>query len=167
MEKTELSLFVECHEFVCAIDTRSIERLVLPSEVTSVSSGEGSIAHATIGNRTYATFNFGRLLGLPPTHGASILVRTVFGGVELPLAFETGPCLVVRPSEDSVKLPPGLFNARRRALVGAFALPAGMGRPGRSPVGLRIELDELLTAAERDSAAAALRSSPQAVASAP
>ncbi len=166
MEKTELSLFVECHEFVCSIDTKSIERLVLPSEISPL-AGEGNIARVQVGNRIYATFNFGRLLGLPPTHGASILVRTVFGGVELPLAFETGPCLVVRSSEESVKLPSGLFNARRRALVGAFGLPAGMARIGRAPVGLRIELDELLTAAERDSAAAALRSTPQPAASAP
>lgn len=159
MEKVELSLFVECHDFVLTIDTRSIERLVLPYEIVPLGH-EGPIPVVEVGGRNYASFNLGRLLGMPPTHGASILVRSVFGGHELPLCYETGPCLVVRPPERAVKLAAGMFNARRRAIVGGFPLPAVMAAPRRSPVGLTLALDELLTAAERDSASSCLRSAP-------
>lgn len=165
MDTPELSLYVECHEFVCTIDTRSIERLVLPYEVALVTR-EGAVPVVRVGSRNYASFNLGRLLGQPPTHGASILLRTVFGGVELPLCFESGPCLVVRPPDPNVKLLAGLFNARRRAISAAFELPAAMRASGRAPVGLAIEVDDLLTAAERDSAATSLRSLSLPVASA-
>jgi hypothetical protein len=165
MDTPELSLFVECHDFVCTIDTRAIERLVLPYEVSLVSR-EGAVPVVQVGQRNYASFNLGRLLGQPPTHGASVLLRTVFGGAELPLCFETGPCLVVRPPEPNVKVLSGLFNARRRAISAAFQLPEAMRVAGRSPVGLCIEIDELITAAERDSAATSLRSLSLPVASA-
>lgn len=165
MDTPELSLFVECHEFVCTIDTRSVERLVLPDEVSLVRH-DGAVPIVRVGNRNYASFNLGRLLGQPPTHGASVLLRAVFGGVELPLCIETGPCLVVRPPEPNVKLLSGLFNARRRAVTAAFELPPAMRARGRSPVGLSIEIDELVTAAERDSAATSLRSPSLPVASA-
>jgi hypothetical protein len=166
MDRPELSLFVECHEFVCTIDTRSIERLVLPYEVIPVSR-DGPVPVVQVGSRAYASFNLGRLLAMRPTQGASILVRTVFGGIELPLCFETGPCLVVRAPEPTVKLLGGLFNARRRAIGAAFVLPAAMAVPGRSPVGLTVDLDELVTAAERDSAARSLRELALPVATAP
>ena len=157
MDIPELSLFLECHDFVCTIDTRAIERLVLPYEITLLSR-DGAVPVVQVGQRNYASFNLGRLLGQPPTHGASVLFRTVFGGVELALCFETGPCLVVRPPEKNVKVLSGLFNARRRAISAAFDLPEAMRAAGRSPVGLCIEIEELVTAAERNSAAASLRS---------
>ena len=163
MEKTQLSLYLECHEFVCTLDTRTIERLVLPYEVTSVRS-EGVVPVVRVGGQHYATFNLGRLLGMPPTHGASILVKAVFAGAELPLCFDTGPCIVVRPAEPTIALNAGLFSARRRAIVSAFPLPSGMLIGGRSPVGLTLALDELLSAAERDSAASSLRAMPSQVA---
>jgi hypothetical protein len=164
MEQPELSLYVECHEFVCTIDTRGLERLVLPYEVRSVKS-DGVVPVVEVGGRNYASFNLGRLLGMPPTHGSSILVRTVFGGAELPLCFETGSCLVVRPAEPTIKLASGLFSARRRAIVSAFPLPIAMRIGRRSPVGLTLEVDELVSAAERDSAAGVLRAMPSQVAS--
>lgn len=156
METQELSLFVECHEFLCSFDTRSLERLVLPEDVSPFGTDP---AHpmVKVAGRIYASFNLGLLLGLPPTEGASVLVRAVLGGSELPLCFETGACLVVRPPEPTTRLVKGLFQSRRRALTAAFAVPPAMRRPGRSPVGLSLDIVELLSAKERESAARALR----------
>jgi hypothetical protein len=151
-----LSLFVLCHEFVCTIDTGAVERLVLPYEVEPVGR-EGAVPVVKVGEQRYASFNLGSLLGLAPTHGAAVLVRTVFGGVQLPLCFETGPCLVVRPPEPQIKLLAGLFNARKRAITAAFEVPEAMRAVGRAPVGLTLSIDELVTAAERDSASLSLR----------
>lgn len=164
MDQPELSLYVECHEFVCTIDTRAVERLVLAYEIKPV-SGDGVVPIVQVGSRMYASFNLGRLLGMRPTHGSGVLVRTVFGGAELPLCFETGPCLVVRPAEPTIRLASGLFNARRRAIVSAFPLPLAMLSAGRSPVGLTLVLEEVVSAAERDSAAGSLRALSSQVAS--
>lgn len=157
METQELSLFVECHEFLCSVDTRAIERLVLPEDVVVLSSKEGSIPVVQVGGRPYAFFNLGVLLGLPPTRGASVLIRTVFGGAELPLCFETGTCLVVRSPEPATMFVPGLFKARRRAFASAFTVPPTMRRAGRALVGLSLDIGELASAKERESAASALR----------
>jgi hypothetical protein len=156
MNAPALSLFVECHAFVCSLSTEAIERLVLPHEVTPLASS-GAVPLVQVGGRTYASFNLGRLLRLPPTTGASVLVRARFAGAEIPLCFETGPCLVVQRPEVSTPLTGGLFNANRRAFQGAFSLPLSMRMAGRSPVGLALDIEELASATERESAATSLR----------
>lgn len=166
MESSELSLFVECHEFVCTIETRSVERLVLSHDVVVVTR-DGAVPVVQVAARNYASFNLGRLLGMPPTIGASVLVNTVVDGAPLALCFDTGPCLVVRAPPVTVKLQSGLFNARRRAIVAAFEVPAAMRSRARSPVGLTLAVEELITAAEREAAASSLRAVARLVASAP
>ena len=166
MVNRELCLFVECHDFVCTIETRSVERLVLSDEVVLVTR-EGAVPVVQVAARSYASFNLGRLLGMPPTAGASVLVNAVVDGAPLALCFETGACLVVRAPPPSVKLQPGLFNARRRAIVAGFEVPVAMRSTARSPVGLALAIEELITAAEREAAASSLRAVARRVASAP
>ncbi len=155
MDRAELSLFVECHAFVCAVSTRAIERLVLPHEVARL-EGSGPVPLVRVGGGVYASFNLGKLLRLAPTSGASVLMRARHAGAELPLCFETGPCLVVQQAEVATALSAGLFHAKRRVFRGAFSLPPSMRVAGRSPVGLTLDIEELARA-EHESAASSLR----------
>lgn len=148
--KEQLSLFVACNEFVFAVDVRAIERLVLAEEITYLG---GSTPSVQVGRRRYMPFNLGALLELPPTSGASILVSTLCAGAELSFSLETGPCLFVRPQEGTTPLPGSLLRARHRALSAAFALPEALRRGDRAPVGFVLNVDALLSAAERDAAA--------------
>lgn len=148
--KEQLHLYVACHEFAFSIDVRSIERLVLPDEVTVAPGGSAAVQ---VGRQRYAPFNLGRLLEMPDTRGATVLARTLVAGTEVAFALETGPCLLVRSQERAHRIAAGIFRGRRRALSGAFVLPEGLRAPGRAPVGFILDLDQLLDVAEREAAA--------------
>lgn len=154
-DKQRLGLLFTCNDFVFNLDIAAVERLVLGDELVEASSSDGTRI-VTAGGKAYAAFNFGRLLGLPPSHGAGVLIRTVYAASELRFCLETGPCLLIRPEARMVPLGPGLFRGRRRALVGAFIVPEEV-RQAHAPIGFSLGIDALLTTAERGAAAKALQ----------
>lgn len=165
MTRETLALFFECHDYVVSLDAQAVERLVLGDELREVpSSGPLRLVEAGGRGEPYAAFNLGRMLGMGPTSGAGVLMRGVFAGAELRFCLETGPCLLVRArTEKTVPLGPGLFRTRRRAFEAAFPADAALRRREdgrlRAPVGLVLNVEGLITAAERDAAVKAVRAS--------
>jgi len=156
----ELCVVLACHDLVCALPARWVDRLVLPAEVASVAtSADAAVALVLAGERQLAAWNLGTLLGLPPLGTAWVLLRIPFRGSELPIALHTGACLVVQPLPPALALPPGAFRARPHAISGAFASTRVRGRAPASPVGLWIDPSRLFTDDELAAAASALGAS--------
>ena len=165
----ELCVVLACHDLVCALPIRSVERLALPRDLEPVPSrrrpdaklGPGAIpppAVMRLGAESWAAWDLGLMLGLAPAQGTWVLLRAPLDGGQVPLALRTGPCFAVQGVRPLAALPPGIFQARRAALAGTFA-SAGGAVKGRVPaqVGLWIEPARLWEPLELAASAAALR----------
>jgi hypothetical protein len=133
--RRELGVIVSCHDMVCAIATRWVERLVLPEDVVELGPNLVNVA----GTR-YAAWDLGERLGLSPLRAAWVLMR-----VPMPIALRTGPCLVVEPLPERIELPPLLFVSRRGAVAGVFASKRWHDE---ALFGLELDVDHLWTPAE-------------------
>jgi hypothetical protein len=151
----ELCVVTTCHALVCALPARWVERLVLPREVAKVAT-TSDVALVLVGERRYGAWNLGALLGVAPLHDAWVLLRVPHRGSELPIALNTGTCLVVQGLPPSTPLPPGAFRARRGAIAGAFGTAGVRGRATPAALGLWLDPAHLFTDEELTASAAAL-----------
>jgi len=126
-EPRELCVVLACHQLVCVLPARWIERLVMPDEVASIAPVSAE-AHAPplvlVGEKHFAAWNLGVLLGLAPLDAAWVLLRVPHKGATLPIALHTGACLVVQPLAPGVSFPAGAFRARPGAVVSALPTSA-------------------------------------------
>lgn len=148
--QSELCIVVACHTFVVAIPARFVSRLVLNEDVTPAPAGPGLVQS---GGERFVASNLGSLLELPALTEAWVLLHLPHAGTRVPLALRTGACLVVREVSVEAPLPPGLFNARGDAILGAFVADAARGLNGGALFGLVLNLAKLWTRAELDAAA--------------
>jgi hypothetical protein len=151
----ELCVVTACHQWVCALPARWVERLVVPHEVAIVASQQRAPS-VLVGERQYGAWNLGTLLGLPPLGAAWVLLRLPYGDRELPIALNTGACLVVQALPPATALPPGAFRARPGAIAGAFATVGMRGRATQAALGLWLDPTRLLTADELAASVSAL-----------
>jgi len=162
-ERGELCVILSCHELVCALPASWIERLVLPKEVSvivgerpSAAAGKRAWELVLVGEQRYAACNLGTQLGLRPLDAAWALLRAPHRGAVLPIALQTGPCLVVQPLGTGVPLPPAAFRTRSGAVAAAFPTALVKSKLALSDVGLRLDPSRLWTESELDAAAAVL-----------
>src|SRR5207247_1093431 len=93
----ELCVVTACHDLLCALPVRWVERLLLPQEVaTVVTAAPKPWSLLLVGERQLAAWNLGTLLGLAPLTAAWVLLRVPHRGGELSIALNTGACLVVQ-----------------------------------------------------------------------
>jgi hypothetical protein len=152
-----LRLFVRCHGALLALDTRTIERVVLSEEACALvrpdlaapaPAGEADLPPVRVGTTTYAAWDLARMLGLPEVRTSYVLLLHPGPRGSLPLALRTGPCVNVSDlSPATVRLPEDLFRERASALRAVFPLE---GRPETSGtrVGFELSLDALWSPAE-------------------
>jgi hypothetical protein len=157
----ELAVVVGCHGLVCTFPVRLVERLVLRDEVEVVprrARRSGPLPQVVrAADEAFVAWNLGSMLDLPPVTVAWVLLRVPVGGGEpVPLALRTGPCLMVQPAPELTALPPGLFRARGRGIVGAFATASLRGQRVGAGVGIAFDPARLWTTAELESSRAAL-----------
>jgi hypothetical protein len=156
---SELGVFVECREVVLGLAARWVERLVLPDVVVKgpepASAGKRRRPVVSVGERRYAAWDLGSMLGLSPVARAWLLLRVPHAGGELPIALRTGACLVVRELGGLTALPAGMFTLRAHALGRAFAVERVAPGRGRS-VGLYLDVPRLWAESELAASAAAL-----------
>jgi hypothetical protein len=162
----ELCVVLSCHHLVCAIPTRWIDRLVQPEEVATIAPAAAPADASAprlvlVGERRFAAWNLGTLLGLAPLDTAWVLLRFPHRGDELAIALHTGACLVVQPLTPGIGLPAGVFSARAGAVASAVTTAAFKVRV-EAEVALWLEPAKLWTGDELDAAAAALRPDRQA-----
>ena len=131
-EPRDLCVVLACHQLVCAVPARWIERLVRPEEVASIAAPASPDRHrpplVLVGERHFAGYNLGTLLGLAPLDGAWLLMRVPHKQDEIPIALHTGTCLVVQHLAPGVAFPGGVFRARAGAIVSAFPARSIKGR---------------------------------------
>ncbi len=147
----EIRLFVACHEWVIALDTIAIDRILPASADGFEDCGAGSRPASTesqagsrvgtlrIGNRALPAWDLGRVLGCGDLDGAWVIVRPPEAAApkgsarpedkadDRRIAIRTGACLSVGTLPDSAvhALPPGIFSAPERPLFsGAFVTKA-------------------------------------------
>jgi hypothetical protein len=175
----ELAVVVACHNLVCALPVRHVERLFLREEVelrapahrrpAAPAARLPQVVYAS--GEPFAAWNLGSLLELPPVSTAWVLMRIPVprGGEPDPgppvaIALRTGPCLVVQPMPAAAALPPGLFRARGEGIVSAFATSQLRGKRPEAALGLSLDPTRLLAHAELErsrAAVAAEREEPQ------
>ena len=123
----ELCVVTACHDLLCALPVRWVERLLLPQEVaTVVTAAPKPWSLLLVGERQLAAWNLGTLLGLAPLTAAWVLLRVPHRGGELSIALNTG----------------------------AFATDGLRGRATAAPLGLWLDPARLFT--DEELAAAAL-----------
>jgi hypothetical protein len=152
-----LRLFLRCHGALFALDTRTIERVVLSEDVRALarpslrapeSAAQADLPPVRVGGTAYAAWDLARLLGLPEVGTAFVLLRGAGSRGSLPLALRTGPCVNVSGlSAVAVRLPEDLFHARTAALRAVFPIEVREGEGG-SRVGYELALDDLWSPAE-------------------
>lgn len=156
----ELCLFLECHGTVLALPIRRVQRLLLGEELSVTETGD-DVAIATAHDGRYAAWNLGRLLDLPPLNAAWVLLHVPHQGTVLPLALNTGRCLLVAPLARSVtSLPPGMFRDRHNALWGTFPTSDVKGAKLAGPMGLCLDPLRLWHGQELERSASALLDTP-------
>jgi len=160
-EPRELCVVISCHQLVCALPARTIERLVLPDEVTILAPDpETPRTHswdiALVGEERYAACNLGALLAVPPLEAAWVLLRVRHKGGLVPIALQTGPCLIVQKLGAGVPLPSGAFRARSGAITSVFPTTLLANRGVAADVGLWLDPSHLWVESELDAAAGAL-----------
>jgi hypothetical protein len=161
-EHRELCVILACHDLVCALPVRWIERLILPDEVAIIAGGRQTVEAATrtwqvilVGEQRYAACNLGTLFGLAPLQAAWALLRVPHRGVDLPIAVQTGPCLVVQALAPGVPLPTSLFARRAGCIAAVF--PTKIVRSALPlPLGLWLDPSRLWAESELDAAQVAL-----------
>lgn len=161
-EAPELCVVFACHQLVCALPARWIDHLVLPDEVVFL--GERSRPNerkrpagwqlVMVGEYRYLSCNLGTQLGMPPVQAAWALLHVERGGVVLPIALQTGPCLVVQPVGAGVPLPASAFRTRAGAITSIFSTDLLRLKAQAVEVGIRLDPTQLWTGAELDEAAA-------------
>ena len=162
-EQQELCVVFSCEELVCALPTRWVERLVLPSDVTVIAgdraqpeaSGE-TWRLAQVNQRLYAACDLATQLGLEQVGAAWALLRVPHGDRVLPIALQIGPCLVVQPLGRGLPLPAGVFRARSGAVAAAFPTTLLESKVKLTDVGLRLDPENLWTEPELEDAVALL-----------
>lgn len=162
VEKAELCVFLQCGDFVGALPTRWVERLVLPIQTKDIV--EPSLPDAEelapgildVGGQRYASWQMSSVLELPIDHVAWVLLRVPHLGSEIPMALATGECLFVAPLGATILLPPGVFRIRPQALSHAFPTVQLGGRAGDTTVGLVLDPARLWTTSELSASAAIL-----------
>jgi hypothetical protein len=163
----QLCVLVGCHQLVCALPISSIDRLTLPetaqrlvipsrSADPATAPGEPLPAVVQVGDDRYAAWDLGLLLGLRPLARSWVLLRVSHGGKQVPIALRTGPCLAVQKVHRLMKLPPGIFRARRAALTDGFAAGTTKGAAHHASVGLWLDPARLWEGHELQASAAAL-----------
>ncbi|MCK6445539.1 MAG: hypothetical protein L6Q99_04035 [Planctomycetes bacterium] len=145
----ELSLQVACHEWLLAIDTVRVERIVLEEELVPRADPRAGAPRAFLGvvrreQKEYAAWDLGELLGRESERRAWVLARL---GDGTPIALRTGACRWVGRVADArlSRLPDGLCAGGRRPYRGSF-LP----NDRRTAVGgLVLDLEALFLPDER------------------
>jgi hypothetical protein len=151
-----------CHQLICALPARWIDHLVLPDEVVFLGERERSRTApqasgwrlVMVGEYRYLACNLGTQLGMPPVHAAWALLHVEHDGVVLPIALQTGPCLVVQPLGAGAPLPASAFRTRAGAITSMFSTNLLRTKADLVEVGVRLEPSQLWTEAELDQAAA-------------
>jgi hypothetical protein len=155
----ELCVFFDCHGMVVAMPVRRVERLLLAEEVAVRPESSHGVSIALVQRRPYAAWNLGRLLELPPLSTAWVLLRIPHEGADLPLALNTGRCLLVGSLGRHVtSIPPGLFRDRHSALWGTFPTGEVSGARLGGVMGLCLDPLRLWHGPELASSASALLS---------
>jgi len=163
----QLCVLVGCHHVVCALPIPSIDRLTLPEAAqrlvipsrtadAATASGEPLPAVVQVGDERFAAWDLGLMLGLRPLAKSWVLLRVSHAGKQVPIALRAGPCLAVQNVRKLMKLPPGIFRARRAALTDGFAAAATKGIRHHASVGLFLDPVRLWEDHELQASAAAL-----------
>ncbi len=126
--------------WVVALPTDRLLRMSLASDVRKL----GNVLVA--GERGYAVWSLGTMLGLRDPVRSVALLEFSHAGRSLPVALELGECLRVERQLRVRAAPPALFARRVGAFTGAF-----VGEVAR--VGWVLDLGRLWTAAELDESA--------------
>lgn len=126
--------------WVIALPTERLVRMSLASDVRKL----GNVLIA--GERGYAVWGLGAMLGLRDPVRSVALLELSHGGRRLPVALELGECLRVERQLRVHATPPVLFARRVGAFTGAFV-------GGEARVGWVLDLGRLWTAAELDESA--------------
>lgn len=161
-EKTELCVFLQCGDFVGALPTRWVDRLVLPIQTRDVippsppDAEELAPGVLDVAGARYASWQLSSLLELDIPHVAWVLLRVPHLGSEIPMAIGTGECLFVAPLGATISLPPGVFRIRSQALSSAFPAEKLGDRAQGSTVGLVLDPGRLWTTSELSASAAIL-----------
>jgi hypothetical protein len=161
-ETAELCVFLHCGDFVGALPTRWVERLVLPLQTKDIivpsapDAEELAPGILDVGGVRYASWQMSSLLELAIDHVAWVLVRVPHLGSEIPMALGTGECLFVAPLGATIPLPPGVFRIRPQALSHGFPAVQLGGRAGETNVGLVFDPARLWTTSELSASAAIL-----------
>jgi hypothetical protein len=155
-----LCLYLRCHEHVLALDTRWVERLLLPDEAEAIAPGAPALVR--VDGQLRAVWNLGEVWKGPAALGSLVLLDAaafVAAGIaDAPgLAFAAGPCLKVAPAPALAPLPLGIFRAKHGHVRGAFAAAAALGGVAAgASIGLALDPLALLGANERASSAQAI-----------
>jgi hypothetical protein len=164
----QLCVLVGFHHLVCALPLPSIDRLTLPEAAqrlvipsrladAATPSGEPLPAVVQVGGERYAAWDLGLMLGLRPVAKSWVLMQVPHAGKSVPIALRAGPCLAVQNVRKLMKLPPGIFRARRAALTDGFAAAAATkGARYHASVGLWLDPARLFEASELQASATAL-----------
>jgi hypothetical protein len=162
-EKTELCVFIHCGDFVGALPTHWVDRLVLPIQTRDIippsppDAEELAPGVLDVAGQRYASWDLSSLLELDVPHVAWVLLRVPHLGSEIPMAIGTGECLFVAPLGATIPLPPGVFRIRSQTLSHAFPASVQLGdRAGGSSVGLVLDPARLWTTTELSASAAIL-----------
>lgn len=161
-ETSELCVFLQCGDFVGALPTRWVERLVLPVQTKDVVAPSAPDAEELapgildVGGVRYASWQMSSLLELGIGHVAWVLLRVPHLGSEIPMALGTGECLFVAPLGATIPLPPGVFRIRPQALSHGFPTVQLGERAGDTTVGLVFDPARLWTTTELSASAAIL-----------
>ena len=160
--KSELCVFLQCGDFLGALPTRWVERLVLPLQTKDVvepsppDAEELAPGVLDVAGTRYASWHMASLLELGIEATAWVLLRVPHLGSEVPMALGTGECLFVAPLGATIPLPPGVFRIRPQALSHAFPTTPLGDRAMGSSVGLVLDPARLWTTSELSASAAIL-----------
>lgn len=161
-DKAELCVFLQCGDFLGALPTRWVERLVLPLQTKDIvepsppDAEELAPGVLDVGGTRYASWHMSSVLELGIEHVAWVLLRVPHLGSEIPMALGTGECLFVAPLGATIPLPPGVFRIRPQALSHAFPTGQLGDRSGGTAVGLVLDPARLWTTSELSASAAIL-----------
>lgn len=159
--KGELCVFLRCGDFVGALPTRWVQRLVLPIQTKEIVAPAAPDAEELtpgvleVSGQRFASWHMASVLELEMDQVAWVLIRVPHLGSEIPMALGTGECLFVAPLGATIALPPGVFRIRPQALSHAF--PTGHLAGGHeNSVGLVLDPARLWTTSELSASAAIL-----------
>ncbi len=142
----ELAVLVACHTFLVAIPTRTVVRLFMDEEVTSLRAEKHGALLGTVraAGKACAAWDLGVLLDLEPLTRSWVVVDVEHGGARVPIALRTGACAFVTQVRPEASLPGRIFRARGRAFPAAFAA-SSLGAEVPALFGLWLDVARLFT----------------------